>query len=145
MALLLDLAGCPDAAAPYTTLTNKWVPLKIGLFVWRARRKRLPVRTELDRRVAFDIWTRIYKWWNINLPSNLSVAELFLGNGHNFSSSFGKRLSQMVEWVTGYLIWNNRNAITFGKRKQNGTMIVNEIQLRSFEWITNRVKKTPIE
>ncbi|GJW28722.1 reverse transcriptase domain, reverse transcriptase zinc-binding domain protein [Tanacetum coccineum] len=74
------------------TIWNKWVPIKVNIFVWRALKRRLPVREELDKRCidldsllcpscgdmvescshclvtcnfALRVWEKIFSWWKI--------------------------------------------------------------------------------
>ncbi|XP_071686948.1 uncharacterized protein [Rutidosis leptorrhynchoides] len=163
----------PDiATVSIKSLRNKLVPLKVELFIWRTRHKRLPTRVELDKRgmdlgtvrcpvcdnglesvehsiilctFAFDIWNRVYDWWKLGPFTNLGINESFLGNGYNFTSDLGKLLWQATEWVTGYMIWKSRNAFTFTKIKPTCAMVFKDIQLKCFEWISNRIKGTNIE
>ncbi|XP_071689069.1 uncharacterized protein [Rutidosis leptorrhynchoides] len=153
-------------------LRNYLVPLKVELFIWRTRHKRLPTRVELDKcridlgtvrcpvcdnglesvdhsiilcSFAFDVWNRVFDWWNLGSFSNMSINEAFLGNGHTFTTDVGKQLWQATEWVTSYSIWKNRNALIFTKAKPTSTMVFKEIQLKSYEWFSNRVKGFKIE
>ncbi|XP_071695491.1 uncharacterized protein [Rutidosis leptorrhynchoides] len=163
----------PDIApVSIMSLRNKLVPLKVELFIWRTRHKRLPTRVELDKRgmelgtvrcpvcdnglesvehsiilctFASDIWNRVYDWWKLGPLTNLGINESFLGNGYNFTSDLGKQLWQATEWVTGYMIWKSRNAFTFTKIKPTCAMVFKDIQLKCFEWFSNRIKGTNIE
>ncbi|XP_071727843.1 uncharacterized protein [Rutidosis leptorrhynchoides] len=148
------------------TLRNYLVPLKVELFIWRIRHKRLPTHVELDKRgvdlgtvrcpvcdngletvehsiiscsFAKEVWIKVFDWWNLGSLPNLTINEAFLGNGHSFTTDVGKQLWQATEWVTGYSIWKNRNAFTFTKAKPTSTMIFKEIQLNCFEWFSNRL------
>ncbi|XP_071694307.1 uncharacterized protein [Rutidosis leptorrhynchoides] len=87
------------------TIRCKLVPKKVKIFVWRAAKKKLPVRVELDNRGidlnsircplcddslesvdhalifckhARDVWERIFKWWNIGSFKFFSSSELLL-------------------------------------------------------------------
>ncbi|XP_071741159.1 uncharacterized protein [Rutidosis leptorrhynchoides] len=89
------------------TIRNNLVPIKLGVFVWRAKLRRLPVRIELDNRGididsvrcptcdddiesmehafifcthASDVWDRVFKWWGLQNPNNLSIEEILCGN-----------------------------------------------------------------
>ncbi|XP_071689418.1 uncharacterized protein [Rutidosis leptorrhynchoides] len=154
------------------TLKNNLVPKKVEIFVWRARKGRLPVLTELDKRgidlnsvrcpicdndiehldhallsckLSKDIMERIFDWWRMgNLPSNY-VRELLEGNsGHNLSD-MGKIIWQAVIWSTVYLMWKNRNDKVFKNKCWSVPVAVNEIQVKSFEWIARRCKSKKIE
>ena len=46
-----------------------------------------------------------------------------------------------VIWTSGYTIWKERNARVFGKKVTSTNRIVQDIQLKSFEWIVRRSNK----
>ncbi|XP_071729064.1 uncharacterized protein [Rutidosis leptorrhynchoides] len=89
------------------TIKNNLVLIKVFIFIWRVLKRRIPVRTELDKRGidldsvrcplcdddvetidhsiffcqhAMDIWVRVYKWWGLGAVTNLSINEAFQGN-----------------------------------------------------------------
>ncbi|XP_071708363.1 uncharacterized protein [Rutidosis leptorrhynchoides] len=105
---LLTKASLNSGPFPARTLRNHLVPLKVELFVWRARQLHLPTRIELEKRgmdlgsvrgplcdndlesvehslfrcnVAFEIWVKIYNWWNIGPLPSLTMTDAFLGHG----------------------------------------------------------------
>ncbi|XP_071695221.1 uncharacterized protein [Rutidosis leptorrhynchoides] len=149
------------------TMRNRLVPKKIEIFTWRVCKKRIPVKTELDKRgidlhsircpicdesletidhalifckQSMDLWSRIFRWWGFGNFSNLSGNEILRGNGPTQSSRYGKLIWQAVEWVTTYHIWKNRNNKVFNDKIWNVPVAFNEIQTKSFEWIANRAK-----
>ncbi|XP_071700289.1 uncharacterized protein [Rutidosis leptorrhynchoides] len=88
---LLNDCILQNAALPFDTMRNNFVPQKIGIFVWRTKLGRLPVRVELDKRgidldsvrcptcnndvetVEYmilscpkvkELWNRIFRWYN---------------------------------------------------------------------------------
>ncbi|XP_071690170.1 uncharacterized protein [Rutidosis leptorrhynchoides] len=142
------------------------------VFVWRAKRKRLPVLMELDKRginlhftcypicdgcvetvdhallpcnVSLDIWDIFYKWWGIHGSTNLSINEAFRGVFSHQMSSLGDKIWQAVEWTCGYLIWKNQNQKVFSNKGWNPPVTLNEIQVKSFEWIAKRCKSIKID
>ncbi|XP_071688984.1 uncharacterized protein [Rutidosis leptorrhynchoides] len=169
---IIDDISLNTESAGTETLKNYLLPQKFGIFVWRAKMRRLPVRVELDKRgmdldsllcprcndttesvdhalflckYVMDIWDRVYNWWNIGHVSNLSVVEAFCGNNNHIKSAKGKQLWQVVEWVTGYMILRNRNKKAFENKDINEALILNEIQIRSFEWVNKSSKKLRID
>ncbi|XP_071740525.1 uncharacterized protein [Rutidosis leptorrhynchoides] len=165
-------AGLQPGPCPNRTIRNSLVPLKVELFIWRARQFRLPTRVELNKRgmdlgsircplcdddletaehsvfrckVAFETWVKVFNWWNIWPMPHLLMAVTFLGNGLPFCSSVGKQLWQATEWVTGYMLWKNRNVSTFTKSKPTEDIVFKEIQLKTFEWISNRSRKVQLD
>ncbi|XP_071726794.1 uncharacterized protein [Rutidosis leptorrhynchoides] len=124
------------------TIRNNLIPQKVGILMWRASQNKLPVRSELDRRgidldsvrcpacdddiesinhsvilckTAFDIWERIYKWWNLNLTIFADINELIKGSNSQFHTATGASIWQAIVWVTSYYIWKNRNDHVFNK------------------------------
>ncbi|XP_071714216.1 uncharacterized protein [Rutidosis leptorrhynchoides] len=155
------------------TLRNNLVPKKMEVFVWRARKNRLPVLTELDKRGVdlnsvrcplcdgdiesvshslilckhtYDIWCKILEWWGWGRSKSPSVQveELFCDTSCA-SSDIGKNIWQAVVWSCSYLIWKNRNQKVFSNKCWNVPVAVNEIQVKSFEWIAKRCKYKPID
>ncbi|XP_071694845.1 uncharacterized protein [Rutidosis leptorrhynchoides] len=146
------------------SIRNNLVPLKVEIFIWRTRLNRLPTRVELNKRgldlgsvrcpvcdddlktvehsiisckVASEIWSRVLSWWKLSPPQHRDLANVFVGCGgvgHSFTHPMVMRFWQSTEWVSGYLIWKNRNAYTFSKAKPSSEMVFKEIQIKSFEW-----------
>ncbi|XP_071694930.1 uncharacterized protein [Rutidosis leptorrhynchoides] len=148
-------------------LKNNLVPFKVAIFIWRALKRRIPVRTELDKRgidldsvrcplcdddvesiehslifcrYAMDIWIRDYKWWGLGAVTNLSISELFRSKCNRSLSPLWSSIWQSIEWTCGYLIWKNRNLKVFSNSSWCGPSGLMEIQLKSFEWISTRLK-----
>ncbi|GJW06909.1 hypothetical protein Tco_1569332 [Tanacetum coccineum] len=48
---------------------------------------------------------------------------------------------QAVLWISGYFIWKERNMRVFKGKASSLNKIVQDIQLKSFEWISRRVGK----
>ncbi|XP_071707988.1 uncharacterized protein [Rutidosis leptorrhynchoides] len=113
------------------TLKNYLIPKKVEVFIWRARKRRLPVRMELDKRgIDLDsvrcplcdndvetvdhslvscknveeIWSRIYAWWGAGTISNHSLDELLVYGAMQQGSDSGKLIWQAVVWICCYLI-----------------------------------------
>ncbi|XP_071738702.1 uncharacterized protein [Rutidosis leptorrhynchoides] len=172
MSSLLDDLSLPQANSPHGMLRNKMVPQKVEIFVWRVMRRRIPVRVELDKRgihicsvrcplcvdnlesvehsmvfckYAMDVWERVYNWWNLGTVTNLCINEIFKGLNNDHLTGPRKILWQVVEWVTGYMIWKNRNQKVFGKNVLSSSAIIVEIQVKIFEWVTKRSKKFPLD
>ncbi|XP_071712769.1 uncharacterized protein [Rutidosis leptorrhynchoides] len=149
-------------------MRNNLIPSKLGIFIWRAKLKRLPVLIELEKRGidlnsvrfptcddgiesidhslvlckhAFEVWDRVCKWWNLDTVNIFSVDDLFCGKHPKIKSSWSLKLWQAIEWICGYYIWKNRNQKIFKKKWWSGSVILNEIQIKSFEWISIRSRK----
>ncbi|XP_071692058.1 uncharacterized protein [Rutidosis leptorrhynchoides] len=153
------------------TLRNNLVPKKIEVFSWRARKKRIPVLVELDKRgidlnsvrcplcdddiesvnhslilckQVSGIWRKVFEWWGLNGLPSVQIEEL-LSNTNPGSSDIGKSIWQAVTWSCCYLIWKNRNQKVFSNKCWNIPVALNEIQVKSFEWIAKRCKKKSID
>ncbi|XP_071729377.1 uncharacterized protein [Rutidosis leptorrhynchoides] len=141
------------------------LPQKIGVFVSRVKQRRIPVRIELDKRgvdldsvrcpvcdndletvdhvflhcsFAKNLWSRVFRWWNINRPMYSRLDEIFHGIYDVSHPSHPSLIWKATEWVYSYVIWQNRNSTLFRKKKGNGPMALNEIQINAFEWISRR-------
>ncbi|XP_071686513.1 uncharacterized protein [Rutidosis leptorrhynchoides] len=95
--------------------------------------------------MAFDIWTRVYKWWDLGSYTKLSLTESFGGNLTVAKTDLGAKIWQAVEWTCGYLLWKNRNNKVFKKKAWCAPSALNEIQITSFDWISHRVKGVHLE
>ncbi|GKA56638.1 putative RNA-directed DNA polymerase [Tanacetum coccineum] len=150
------------------TIWNKLVPKKVNIFVWRALKGRLPVRGELDKRgidldsvlclsctnavescahslitcdLAMSVWDKVFSWWKMGSVNAFSIGEFFSTCGNvNVPSNFS-RVWQAVIWTSGYYIWKERNARVFGNKVSSTNKIVQDIQLKSYEWIVRRSNK----
>ncbi|XP_071736202.1 uncharacterized protein [Rutidosis leptorrhynchoides] len=154
------------------TELNSPLPQKIGIFIWRAKQNKLPVRTELDNRdidlnstrcpvcdedletvshtllsckFALDIWNRVGNWCNFGNINISTLADISKPFNPSLTSSTGASFWQAIVWVTSYYIWKNRNDLFFGNNTLSGPKIIAEIQSKSFEWIKSRSKKGTLE
>ncbi|XP_071705575.1 uncharacterized protein [Rutidosis leptorrhynchoides] len=154
------------------TVRNHLVPKKVEVFVWRAKRKRLPVLSELDKRgidlpsvlcpicegdiesvehslfsclVACDIWNKVLNWWGLSGSPLSSLADAFSASPSIQLSSSGAKIWQAVAWSCGYLIWKNRNEKIFNNKCWNPPVALSEIQVKSYEWIAKRCKTNIID
>ncbi|XP_071718674.1 uncharacterized protein [Rutidosis leptorrhynchoides] len=124
----------PDNVSCISTQKNLLVPKKVGIFVWRARRDRLPVLLELDKR-------------GIDLHSVLCPLcddEVETVN-HALSSCKKAEIWQAMIWTSVYLIWKNRNNMIFKKSCWSPPVALCDIQVVSFDWIGKRCKRKNID
>ncbi|XP_071740708.1 uncharacterized protein [Rutidosis leptorrhynchoides] len=169
---LIDLKNLHQGTNVFESLRNDLIPKKVEVFVWKARKKRLPSLVELDKRVidlhsvrckicddvvesvdhtlifckvAFEIWTKVCEWWGINRIPSLSVNEIFQGSSPVAMSDLESKIWQAVTWTCGYLIWWNRNQKTFSNKVWSVPVALCEIQVKSFEWIAKRCRKRSID
>ncbi|XP_071727131.1 uncharacterized protein [Rutidosis leptorrhynchoides] len=164
---MLEEQSISGTAAINETMRNSLVPKKLEIFVWRAVQRRIPTRMELDKRgidlhstrctlcdddhesvdhtlifckYAFDLWVRVFSWWGLGNVSDLSINEILRGNNSGSMTTLGKKIWQAIEWVCTYLIWNNRNYKVFRGKSWSIPVAFNEVQVKSFEWISHRLK-----
>ncbi|XP_071699670.1 uncharacterized protein [Rutidosis leptorrhynchoides] len=124
------------------TMRNKLIPQKVGLFIWRTLKHRIPVRMTLDKhgvdldsvlrplcndhtelvdhaiflcKHVAEVWSRVFNWWGSILSGNASLSYFFSEDGNNSKSKLQKLTWQAVRWVTGYHILKNRNHKVFHK------------------------------
>ncbi|GJS85950.1 reverse transcriptase domain, reverse transcriptase zinc-binding domain protein [Tanacetum coccineum] len=168
LAILVEEKNLHVENGGHETLWNRLVPNKVNIFVWRALKGRLSVRVELDRRgidldsvlcpccndivetcahclvtcdLAMSVWVKVFNWWRVGSANAFSIDELFSSNGSVNVPTFLVRVWQAVIWTFGYFIWKERNARVFGQKVSSTNKIVQDIQLKSFEWITRRSNK----
>ncbi|XP_071705024.1 uncharacterized protein [Rutidosis leptorrhynchoides] len=165
---LIDSQLISPFCLTHGTAQNKLVPKKVEIFVWRAQKKRLPVKLELDKRgidlnsvrcslcdediesvehslfsckQVMDVCSRVLKWWGLNDNYLSNMADIINDGGPSSSTCNGRGVWQAVKWITLYLIWKNRNKKVFQGNSWNPPMALNEIQSLSFKWISTRAKK----
>ncbi|XP_071686890.1 uncharacterized protein [Rutidosis leptorrhynchoides] len=92
-----------------------------------------------------DIWNRVFSWWGFGNMSNFTINELIDDNAPRNANKLGKQIWQAVKWVASYLIWSNRNKVVFRGKGWNPPVALNEIQTKSFEWISRRLRDKKLE
>ncbi|XP_071704313.1 uncharacterized protein [Rutidosis leptorrhynchoides] len=172
MANKIDELSLPRNNSSIVTPRNNFLPQKIGIFIWITLRGRIPVRVELDKRgidldtllcpmcndalkevnhglisckYAKEVWEGSYKWWGANVPVNANLSEFFNGAGHEGLSDYPKKIWQAIAWVAGYYIWMNRNLKVFRNDEWASPKVINEIQVKTYEWLNNRSKQKVAE
>ncbi|GJV86471.1 reverse transcriptase domain, reverse transcriptase zinc-binding domain protein [Tanacetum coccineum] len=151
------------------TLWNKWIPKKVNIFMWRALKGRISVQDQLDRRgidldttlcpcfnsivescihslvlcnFAMSMWEKIFNWGKLRNVNTFSIGEIFTANRNVVIPRYSSHLWQAVIWTSIYFIWNIRNELVFNRKVSSVTKIVQDIQLKSFEWITKRMRNS---
>ncbi|GJQ93102.1 hypothetical protein Tco_0004241 [Tanacetum coccineum] len=89
----------------------------------------------------WSVWERVYRWWKVGDVNAFSIGELFASSGNVDIPNHAIRLWQAVRWTSGYFIWKERNMRVFKGKVSSINKIVQDIQLKSYEWITRRSKK----
>ncbi|XP_071714226.1 uncharacterized protein [Rutidosis leptorrhynchoides] len=103
------------------TIRNSLVPKKVEVFIWRVLKGRIPVLIELDKRgvdlnsvrcptcdndieninhfilscdKTRDVWAKIFDWWTVPRPQNLTVRSLVDGSTGSLGSDVGRDVWQ---------------------------------------------------
>ncbi|XP_071699348.1 uncharacterized protein [Rutidosis leptorrhynchoides] len=125
------------------TLRNNLVPKKLEIFAWRVRKKRIPVRTELDKRGihlhsvrcplcdddvesvdhslifcthAIEVWNRVFGWWGIGNFTNFSIDEILSGKASGHMSSLGAKVWQAIGCVSVYFFLEKSQQQGFSRK-----------------------------
>jgi len=150
------------------TRWNKLVPRKINTLIWRIERDRIPTRFNLSAKGVeihnilcpicglmvensehlfarceelSPIWSKIARWWNVNLPSNLSIAALLKWPDEIKCSKDVKVRFDGVVLVTFWMILKFRNAWIFGKVQPRKNELFDDNRQFSYFWILYRSRK----
>ncbi|GKB76223.1 RNA-directed DNA polymerase, eukaryota, reverse transcriptase zinc-binding domain protein [Tanacetum coccineum] len=91
--------------------------------------------------LAMSVWDKIFKWWKLGIVNAFSIDEFFSSNGNINAPNYVSHVWQAVIWSTGYFIWKERNARVFSNKISSTNKIVQDIQLKSYEWIVRRSYK----
>ncbi|XP_071715289.1 uncharacterized protein [Rutidosis leptorrhynchoides] len=162
---LLVNAFVANKPLPEPTVINALILQKIGIFMWRMHKNKLPVRIELDNKgidlhsvlcpvcddcveciqhamisckSAASVWDKLRRWWNLDkLPFEV-YSDLIDCSMSHINSKTGTQIWQAVVWITAYFIWKNRNAKVFGNNASSIPKLLSDIQSKSFEWINDR-------
>ncbi|GJV06519.1 RNA-directed DNA polymerase, eukaryota, reverse transcriptase zinc-binding domain protein [Tanacetum coccineum] len=81
-------------------------------------------------------WTDILKCWNLHnlVPFNLFEA-ITLADQANPTSTLTYLLNNVIQ-SSIWILWRNRNEITFKNNRSNKDAILNDVKLYSFNWIS---------
>ncbi|XP_071699026.1 uncharacterized protein [Rutidosis leptorrhynchoides] len=161
-----------NSSSSSETIRNSLVPKKVEVFIWRVLKGRIPVLIELDKRgvdlnsvrcptcdndieninhfilscdKTRDVWAKIFDWWAVPRPQNLTVRSLVDGSTGSLGSDVGRDVWQAVIWTSVYLLWKYRNEKVFKNKCWNVPVAVCEIQVKSFEWVVRRCKGKDID
>nr|GEV48074.1 RNA-directed DNA polymerase, eukaryota [Tanacetum cinerariifolium] len=146
----------------------KYIPIKINVFVWRARRDFLPTRVNLSRRgillessscplclsskenihhVLFgydlveNIFRRICRWWELDWQT----LESFSDWNYWFSlirlSSKVKTLLEGVFCVAWWSIWGFMNRTVYNEMPPRRSVLFDDIMSLSYNWFSSRCNR----
>nr|GEY21287.1 RNA-directed DNA polymerase, eukaryota [Tanacetum cinerariifolium] len=146
----------------------EYIPIKINVFVWHARRDFLPIRVNLSRRgillessscplclssdenihhvlfgcgLAESIFRRICRWWELDWQA----LESFSDWNYCFSfirlSSKVKALLEGVFGVVWWSIWGFRNHTIYNEMPPRRSVLFDDIVSLSFNWLSSRCNR----
>ncbi|GJR56314.1 RNA-directed DNA polymerase, eukaryota [Tanacetum coccineum] len=154
-----------DLFLPSSDVKTRWVkfiPIKVNVFSWRARRDRLPTRVNLSRRgvlldfhlcplcnaamedvqhvffrrdVARVVLRKICRWWDLNWQEICSFSDW---DAWFLSFRLSSRLKSILEgvfYVAWWRIWRLRNQLVFDASPPNRSTIFDDIVSWSFLWL----------
>ncbi|GJT91395.1 RNA-directed DNA polymerase, eukaryota [Tanacetum coccineum] len=147
----------------------KCIPIKINIFVWRARRDCLPTRVNLARRgvyiesnscptcrtceedihhslfqcdLAQSVLHRICRWWDFPPNSWTSFMEWQSWFSSVRLASKVKILLEGVFYVAWWAIWSFRNRLIFQKSKPRRSTLFDDIVFHAYTWCSNRCNRS---
>ncbi|GKD46079.1 RNA-directed DNA polymerase, eukaryota [Tanacetum coccineum] len=154
---------------PETTRWVKFIPIKINVFTWRARRDCLPTRANLIRRGVFmesvncpicglheenahhifsqcdlaqAVLRRICRWWDLDWQFWTSFSSWNLWFSSVRLTSNIKSLLEGVFSIAWWSIWVFRNRLLFDDKPPSRSTIHDDITSLSFHWCKNKCKWT---
>ncbi|GKA20408.1 RNA-directed DNA polymerase, eukaryota [Tanacetum coccineum] len=160
-----------DLFLPSSDVATRWVkfiPIKVNVFSWRARRDRLPTRVNLSRRgvlldshlcplcnaamedvqhvffrcdVARVVLRKICRWWDLDWQEICSFSDW---DAWFLSFRLSSRLKSILEgvfYVAWWRIWRLRNQLVFDASPPNRSTIFDDIVSWSFLWCSSRCNR----
>ncbi|XP_022040802.1 uncharacterized protein LOC110943358 [Helianthus annuus] len=146
---------------------NNWVPLKVNFLAWRVTLDRLPTTMDLRRRIvpvqsveckfchaenetathlfiscsfAQQVWEFIASWCKVNSLFALELKDLVVMQDRCRGSVRWKKAVLSLTQIALWVMWKNRNDVTFSKKHANMARIKEEIRTYGFLWVKNRAK-----
>ncbi|GJR05120.1 RNA-directed DNA polymerase, eukaryota [Tanacetum coccineum] len=146
----------------------KCIPIKINVFVWRARRDFLPTRVNLSRRgillessscplcssseedihhvlfgcgLAESIFRRICRWWELDWQVLVSFSDWNSWFSLIRLSSKVKALLEGVFCIAWWSIWGFRNRSIYDETSPRRSMLFDDIVSLSFNWCSSRCNR----
>ncbi|GJZ77394.1 RNA-directed DNA polymerase, eukaryota [Tanacetum coccineum] len=146
----------------------KYVPIKVNIFIWRARQDCLPTKTNLVHRgvnvescicstcssdeedinhslfccnLAQQILVRICRWWDIQAIGWSSFQEWYTWFESIRLPLKVKSMLEGVFFVAWWSIWRFRNQIIFDDIHPRRSVIFDDIVFRAFNWCNSRCHK----
>nr|GEX45471.1 RNA-directed DNA polymerase, eukaryota [Tanacetum cinerariifolium] len=164
-----DVRNCiDDLILPSSNVATRWsksIPIKVNVFTWRARRDRLPTKTNLCRRgvlldsslcpicnvelediqhvlfqcdVARAVFRRICRWWDLDWQEIRSFLEWDAWFLAIQLPSCLKAVLEGVFCAAWWRIWSLRNMLIFDPSPPSRSGLFDDILSWSFLWCSSR-------
>ncbi|GJT91055.1 RNA-directed DNA polymerase, eukaryota, reverse transcriptase zinc-binding domain protein [Tanacetum coccineum] len=141
------------------TRWNRFIPIKVNVFLWRLNLNKFPTRINLDRKgidigsvlcptcqgdvetvnhaffncvLAKDLWTLMANWWELDIPIFANIFEWYAWLD---SLHFSSVMRMFIEGVGGILlwsIWSFRNRMLFSSSPSKKALIWDSFISQSF-------------
>ncbi|GJS29678.1 gag-pol polyprotein, partial [Tanacetum coccineum] len=132
---------------------------------------RIPTRTNLDRRgidldsvrcplcdkdlesedhifvsceIASGIWKDVLHWWNFSGISITHLEDVISLSDHVLLETKFLNYFDVVVQTTIWHLWIFRNNTIFSQKRPQKSLLLNDIKLSSYTWITSRKKKNSL-
>ncbi|GKE67743.1 hypothetical protein Tco_1521904 [Tanacetum coccineum] len=90
--------------------------------------------------IAVDTWKDVLLWWHTPGITVTSIEDvLSLADRVPLESKFHQYFHVVVGTTVWYL-WSYRNKVTFSQKRPRKDLILNDIKLSAFTWISSRKK-----
>ncbi|GKA36926.1 RNA-directed DNA polymerase, eukaryota, reverse transcriptase zinc-binding domain protein, partial [Tanacetum coccineum] len=88
--------------------------------------------------IAAGVWKQVLKWWKIsNVPIGTLMDVIQLADNAPIASNHSKFLDVVVQ-TTIWSIWKFRNDMAFSHVRPRKDLLLNDIKLMSYNWISSR-------
>ncbi|XP_022020173.1 uncharacterized protein LOC110920261 [Helianthus annuus] len=151
---------------------EKWLPVKVNMFIWQMELDRIPTRPALVKRrinipdtscpfcaaedettlhlmvncgFVFGVWSKVWSWCKIYGRHANSIVDLLQQDYASSRSKVERRILRGVMLITCWEIWNERNKKVFQEETPRVLNIVARVKALSFIWFKHRARFKNIE
>ncbi|GKB55632.1 hypothetical protein Tco_0911818 [Tanacetum coccineum] len=110
------------------------------LISWCKAHKSKAMIFKVDFEKAFDLWRKIARWWEIDIPDFSCYEEWIAWFKTTRFSKAQKEMLEGVFYVMWWMIWKSRNQVLFGSSHPRMELLFDDIVSYSFTWCSNRCK-----
>ncbi|GJU20673.1 RNA-directed DNA polymerase, eukaryota, reverse transcriptase zinc-binding domain protein [Tanacetum coccineum] len=148
----------------YATKWNRYIPIKVNVFLCRLMLNKIPSRVNLDRKgidvcsvlcpicqddvetvnhvflscdMAKDLWALMARWWNLDIPIFDNVVDWFEWLSSLHVSNMVRLVLEGVGETLLWSIWRFRNLLIFSNPPKKA-LLWDSIVSQSFLWISSK-------